>query len=72
MIPLKEVIALLHRLEALGWPTQIAGPALILACYVLLIVIAWHIGRRNSADLKDKNAALENSTGALMIVVHDG
>ena len=59
MIPLEEVIALLRRLEALGWPAQIAGLALLLAGYVLLLFIAWRIGGRNSADLKDENAALE-------------
>jgi hypothetical protein len=59
MIPLEEVIALLRRLEALGWPAQIAGLAFLLAGYVLLLFIAWRISGRNSADLKDENAALE-------------
>lgn len=59
MIPLEEVIALLRRLEALDWPAQVAGLALLLAGYVLLLFIAWRIGGRNSADLKDENAALE-------------
>ena len=59
MIPLEEVIALLRRLEALGWPTQVVGLALLLAGYALLLFIAWRIGGRNSADLKDENTALE-------------
>jgi hypothetical protein len=59
MTPVEWVIALLRRLEALGWPGQIAVPAVHLAGYALLLYIAWRIGKRNSADLKDDNASLE-------------
>jgi hypothetical protein len=59
MIPLEAVIALLRRLEALSWPAQVVGLALILAGYALLLFIAWRMGGRNSADLEDENTALE-------------
>lgn len=59
MIPLEGVIAFLRWLEALDWPAQLVGMALVLAGYALLLFIAWRIGGRNSADLKDENAALE-------------
>ena len=56
---LEGVIALLRRLEALSWSAQVVSLALVLAGYALLLLIAWRIGGRNSADLKDENAALE-------------
>lgn len=59
MIPLEGVIALLRRLEALSWPAQVVGLTLLLVGYALLLFTAWRIGGRNSADLKDENAALE-------------
>ena len=59
MIPLEGVIALLRRLEALSWPAQVVGLAIVLAGYALLLFIARRIGRRNSAVLDDENTALE-------------
>ena len=59
MIPLDEVIALLHRLKTLGWPMQMVGLFAPLAGYALLLLIAWRSGRGNIADLEDENAALE-------------
>jgi hypothetical protein len=59
MIPLEEMIVLLRRLETLGWTAQVVGLTLVLASYVLLLFIARRIGKRNLAELKDENAALE-------------
>ena len=59
MIPLEGVVALLRRLEALSWPAQVVGLTLLIVGYALLLFTAWRIGGRNSADLKDENAALE-------------
>ena len=67
MFPLEGVIALLRQLEALGWPAQVVGLAMPLACYVLLLFVARRIGRRNIADLTDENDALKKQVAGSSI-----
>lgn len=59
MFPLDDVVAFLRQLDALGWPAQVVGLAVALACYALMLFIARRVGRRNVADLQDENDALK-------------
>lgn len=55
MIPVGWPIAPLRDLAAQSWLAQLLAVAMLLAGYGLLLFLAWRLGRRNSADLKDAN-----------------
>lgn len=59
MLPFEGAIASLRQLAALGWLEQVLGLAFFVSVYVLVLFVAYRIGRRNTADLKDENEALK-------------
>lgn len=64
MIPLDGVIGFLHGLAALSGPTQVIALLAAAAAYAVLLIVAWRIGSRNSAELKDANADLSQQVEA--------
>lgn len=64
MFPLEGAIAFLRQLAALGWIEQCLSLAFGFSLCVLVLFVAYYIGRRNTADLKDENEALKKKVGA--------
>lgn len=64
MFPLEGAIVFLRQLAALGWIEQLLSLAFSFSLCVLVLFVAYRIGRRNTADLKDENDALKKKAAA--------